>query len=247
VWGALVAGTDEPEPLPAGTEQRLASFAELIGTAISNATTRSELIASRARIVEAAYEQRRRIVRDLHDGAQQRFVQAIMALQLARGRANVPADLRGLVDEALDQARAGLAELRELARGIHPAILTNYGLAAAIEALADRATVPVEIDIAEARYPPAVESAAYFVVAEALTNVAKYARATRASVTATQAEGRLELTITDDGVGGARRATGGGLLGLDDRVTALHGTLSIHSPAGSGTRVHAEIPLALAD
>jgi PAS domain S-box-containing protein len=245
VWGALIAGTDEPDPLPAGTEQRLATFAELIGTAISNATTRSELIASRARIVEAAYEQRRRIVRDLHDGAQQRFVQAIMALQLARGRPDP--EIRGLVDEALDHARAGLGDLRDLARGIHPAILTHYGLAAAIESLADRAAVPVEIDIAEARYPPAVESAAYFVVAEALTNVAKYAHAKRASVTATEADGRLELTITDDGVGGARRAAGGGLLGLDDRVTALHGTLSIESPAGSGTTVHAQIPLALAD
>jgi PAS domain S-box-containing protein len=247
VWGALIAGTDERDPLPAGTERRLASFAELIGTAISNATTRSELIGSRARIVEAAYEQRRRIVRDLHDGAQQRFVQAIMALQLARGRPDLRAEIRGLVNEALDHARAGLGDLRDLARGIHPAILTHYGLAAAIESLADRATVPVEIDIAEARYAPAVESAAYFVVAEALTNVAKYAHATRASVTATEADGRLELTITDDGVGGARRAAGGGLFGLDDRVTALHGTLSIDSPAGSGTRVHAEIPLALAD
>jgi signal transduction histidine kinase len=242
-WGVLIAGTDELEPLPKDTELRLASFAELVGTAISNTTTRSELIASRTRIVEAAYEQRRRIVRDLHDGAQQRFVHATIALQLARGRSDLPDDVRELVERALEDARAGMDDLRELARGIHPAILTDHGLAAAVEALADRAAVPVDVDIPEVRYPASIESAAYFVAAEALTNVAKYARATTAAVRVTEVGGRLVVTISDDGTGGARRSRGGGLAGLEDRVMALHGTLTVDSPAGSGTTIRAEIPL----
>jgi signal transduction histidine kinase len=242
VWGALIAGTDEPEPLAPGTEHRLAEFAELIATAVANATARSELVASRARIVEAAYEQRRRIVRDLHDGAQQRFVQTIMTLQLARRRSD--GDVAGLIDEGLESARAGLDELRELARGIHPAILTNHGLAAAVESLADRAPVPVEVDVPETRYAPAVESAAYFVVAEALTNVAKYARASAVRVTAAEVYGRLRVEVRDNGIGGARSAEGSGLAGLQDRVAALDGALTVTSPLDGGTLVRAEIPAA---
>jgi signal transduction histidine kinase len=244
VWGALIAGTDEPEPLPRGTEHRLAEFAELIATAVANATARSELVASRARIVEAAYDQRRRVVRDLHDGAQQRFVQTIMTLQLARRRSDDDPDMAGLIDEGLESARAGLDELRELAHGIHPAILTNHGLAAAVESLADRAPLPVEIDIPDERYPPSVESAAYFVAAEALTNVAKYARANSVRVTAATVDGRLRLEVRDDGVGGARWSSGSGLSGLEDRVAALDGALTIDSPPGGGTCVGADIPLA---
>jgi signal transduction histidine kinase len=242
VWGALIAGTDEPEPLPPGTEHRLAEFAELIATAVANATARSELVASRARIVEAAYDQRRRVVRDLHDGAQQRFVQTIMTLQLARRRSDDDPDLAGLIEEGLESARAGLDELRELAHGIHPAILSNHGLAAAVESLADRAPLPVEVDIPDERYPPSVESAAYFVAAEALTNVAKYARATAVRVTAVQVDGRLRLEVRDDGVGGARWSSGSGLSGLQDRVAALDGALTIDSPPSGGTLVTAEIP-----
>jgi signal transduction histidine kinase len=232
VWGALIAGTDEPEPLPAGLELRLASFAELIATAVSNAASQAELLASRARIVEAGDEQRRRVVRDLHDGAQQRLVNAVMTLQL------------GDVDAGLEHVRAAIAELRELARGIHPAILTDHGLAAAVEALADRAPLPVAVEIPEARFPPLVESAAYFISAEALTNVAKYAHAHRAHVKAEAVDGRLELTISDDGVGGAQASAGGGLRGLQDRAAALHGTVAIDSPRGAGTRISVVLPIA---
>jgi signal transduction histidine kinase len=239
VWGALIAGTDDPEPLPAGLEQRLSSFAELIATAISNATTQTELVASRTRIVEAADEQRRQVVRDLHDGAQQRLVEAIMTLQLAQARGEGTA----LVTEAVEQVRAAIAELRELARGIHPSILTHRGLAAAVEALTHRMPLPVDVEIPNNRYPPSIESAAYFVVAEALTNVAKYANAETARVTASASDDCLTLTIEDDGMGGARPSAGSGLGGLHDRITALSGTLTVESPWGSGTRIRAEIPL----
>jgi PAS domain S-box-containing protein len=245
VWGALIAGTDEPEPLPAGTEHRLASFADLIATAVSNATTRSELIASRARLVQAADEQRRRVVRDLHDGAQQRLVHAVMTLQLAHARDDATPDLDRLIGEALEDTRAGIDELRELAHGLHPELLTHRGLAAAVEALADHAPIPVHVDIPEQRYPTPVESAAYFLAAEALTNVAKYACASTARVTGAGTTDRLVLTIEDDGVGGATPSPGSGLAGLHDRVAALAGTLVVDSPPGAGTSIRAEIPLSL--
>jgi PAS domain S-box-containing protein len=244
VWGALIAGTDEPQPLPTGTEDRLAGFAELTATAVSNATARSELLASRARIVEAADEQRRRVVRDLHDGAQQRLIHAVMTLQLAHAHDDAPPELSRLVADALEDTRGAIEELRELAHGLHPAILTHRGLAAAVDALADRAPLPVHIDIPEERYPAFVESAAYFIAAEALTNVAKYANASTASVTATSSAGSLRLTINDDGTGGAVPSPGSGLSGLRDRVSALEGTLTIDSPPGRGTRIRAELPLA---
>jgi len=243
VWGGLIAGTDEPQPLPPGTELRLANFAELIATAVSNATARSDLLASRARIVEAADEQRRRVVRDLHDGAQQQLVNTIMALQLAQSHTDVHPEVAGLIDESLRSAQAGIEELRELAHGLHPGILTNRGLAAAAAALAERAPIPVQVDVADTRYPPSVESAAYFVIAEALTNVAKYAAAGVARVSAAEVDGRLCLTVDDDGAGGAQPSPGSGLSGLADRVAALNGALSVDSPAGGGTRVRAEIPL----
>jgi PAS domain S-box-containing protein len=238
VWGALIAGTDDPERLPAGLEQRLSSFAELIATAISNATTQTELLASRTRIVEAADEQRRQVVRDLHDGAQQRLVEAVMTLQLAQARG----EGTPLVAEGVEQVRAAIAELRELARGIHPSILTHRGLEAAVEALTHRMPMPIALQIPNDRYPPSVESAAYFVVAEALTNVAKYANANTAGVVATSTDDCLILTIEDDGVGGARPSVGSGLSGLHDRITALSGTLTLDSPPGRGTRIRAEIP-----
>jgi PAS domain S-box-containing protein len=243
VWGALIAGTDEPQPLPPGTEIRLSSFAELIATAVSNATARGELLASRARIVEAADEQRRRVVRDLHDGAQQRLVHAVMTLQLAQTGRNVPPDLKPLLDEGVEHTRSAIDELRELAHGLHPAILTHHGLAAAVEALAERAPLPVTVDIPDERYPTPVESAAYFIAAEALTNVAKYAGAQAARVTARQVDRRLCLAIEDDGVGGAALALGSGLSGLQDRIAALEGTFTIDSPVGGGTTVEADIPL----
>jgi signal transduction histidine kinase len=243
VWGALIAGTDEPEPLPPGTEHRLARFAELIATAVSNATARSELLASRARIVQSADEQRRRVVRDLHDGAQQRLVHAVMTLQLAHGESDAPPELVRLMGEALEDTTAAIEELRELAHGIHPALLTARGLAAAVVALADRAPVPVRVEILEERYPAFVESAAYFVAAEALTNVAKYAAASAARVAVARGSDSLVIEVEDDGVGGATLATGSGLAGLRDRLAALQGNLVVDSPPGRGTRIRAEIPL----
>jgi signal transduction histidine kinase len=243
VWGALIAGTDEDEPLPMGAEHRLARFAELIATAISNATARADLVASRVRIVEAADEQRRRVVRDLHDGAQQRLLQAVMTLQQVQARSDLSSETQALVEDGLVHSRSAIDELRELAHGIHPAILTHHGLGAAVDGLAERAPLPVDIEIPDDRYPTAVESAAYFVVAEALTNVAKYAQASAACVTASRVAGDLVLTVEDDGVGGARPAPGSGLSGLFDRLTVLDGTLTVDSRPGGGTRIRAVIPL----
>jgi signal transduction histidine kinase len=245
IWGALSAAWPKGEPMPAGAEDRVAAFAELVSYAIENAETREELAASRARLVQAADEQRRRVVRDLHDGAQQRLVHAVMTLQLAHGRGDAPPELERLVGAALEDTRAAINELRELAHGIHPALLTHRGLAAAVEALADRAPVPVHIDIPEQRYPTSVESAAYFIAAEALTNVAKYANASTARVTATDSADRLVLAVEDDGAGGATPSPGSGLAGLQDRAAAVDGTLIVDSPPGAGTRIRAEIPLPL--
>jgi PAS domain S-box-containing protein len=246
VWGALIAGTDESEPLAPGTEHRLASFAELIATAVSNAAARAELIASRARIVTAGDEQRRRVVRDLHDGAQQRLVHALITLQLAHGEDDAGPKMAALVGDALEDTRRAIEELRELAHGLHPPVLTTRGLAAAVEELADRAPVPVRLDVPDQRYPPVVESAGYFIVAEALTNVAKYAHASTAQVTVTRTAKSLVVAVEDDGVGGAMARPGSGLAGLLDRVAALDGKLTIDSPRDAGTRVRAELPLSAA-
>jgi PAS domain S-box-containing protein len=199
----------------------------------------AELAASRIRIVDAADEARRKIERDLHDGAQQRLVR--IALQLALARAHVADPVAGpLLDELSQELQTALAELRDLARGIHPAILTDFGLRTALEGLADRAPVPValRVDLAE-RLPPSLEAAAYFIAAEALTNVAKYARASMASVSVGWEGEQLLVEIADDGVGGADPAGGSGLRGLADRVEAIGGTLAVVSPPGRGTRVRA--------
>jgi PAS domain S-box-containing protein len=202
-----------------------------------------EVRASRSRIVEAADEQRRRLVRDLHDGAQSGLVRIVLALQRALRGGDVPGEARTLVGDALDNARAAISELRELAHGIHPAVLTRSGLAAGVRAMADRAAVPVVVEIADERYPEPVELAAYFVAAEALTNVSKYARASTARVTTTRTANHLVLTVADDGVGGARASAGCGLAGLADRLAALDGTLTVSSQPGHGTHIRAEIPL----
>jgi PAS domain S-box-containing protein len=203
-----------------------------------------EVRASRARIVEAADEQRRRVVRDLHDGAQAMLVRVVLGLQLALGAGEVPDEVRANVNEALGDARLAIDELRELARGIHPAALTRRGLAAAVKHLAERAPVAVSVEIADDRYPNSVESAAYFVAAEALTNVAKYSGASSARVSASRDAQQFVLTIDDDGIGGAVGSVDGGLAGLSDRLAALDGTLSVSSPPGEGTHIRAEIPLA---
>ena len=204
-----------------------------------------ELHASRARIVAAGYEERRRVERDLHDGAQQRLMAVAMTLRLARGKLeSEPAVTGSLLDESIEELAAATGELRELARGIHPAVLTDRGLAAALSGLAGRSPVPVEVlETPAERLPAAIESATYFVIAEALTNVARYAHADSATVRVARDDGVVEVEVRDDGVGGANPAAGTGLRGLGDRVSALDGELAIESPGGAGTTVRARIPL----
>ena len=242
-WGVMVTAMCQPQTLPLDTESRIAQFTELIATAISNIQARTDLAASRARIVAAADDERRRVVRDLHDGAQQRLVHTVIQLKLAlrelRG-SGTPAE--AYMAEALDQGEEAMAELRELAHGILPAVLTRGGLRAGVDALATRVPLPVGNDVSSDRLPPPVEATAYFVVAEALTNVAKHARASAVSVTAhVEDDALLRVSVRDDGVGGALPATG--LLGLADRVSAHDGRLRVDSPAGAGTLVEATIPL----
>jgi signal transduction histidine kinase len=203
-----------------------------------------ELRASRARLVAAGDAERRRLERDLHDGAQSRLVALSLLLRAARRRAGEDRELAGMLDEAQDELQTSLAELRELARGIHPAVLSRHGLAPALDGLAARAPVPVTLEAADAeRLPPPIESAAYFVVAEALVNVAKYASASQASVRVAREGERLTVDVADDGIGGADAERGSGLRGLADRVAALDGTLTVESPVGGGTRLRAELPL----
>jgi signal transduction histidine kinase len=243
LWGVMVATSPEAGSLRADTESRLENFTELVATAISNTEARAELAASRARIVAAADEERRRVVRDLHDGAQQSLVVTIMTLKQARQALEANDELASeLVNKAIEQTESANAELRELAHGILPARLTHGGLRAAVDALASRMPVAVENGVSVGRLPAAVEATAYFVVAEALTNVAKHARAERAAVTARLEDGTLVVHVRDDGVGGAQR-NGSGLTGLTDRLAALDGELRVESPADRGTVVAATIPL----
>jgi signal transduction histidine kinase len=203
-----------------------------------------ELRASRARLVEAGDAARRKLERDLHDGAQARFAAVALLLRTARKRADGQPELAELLDRSIEELRTGLSELRELARGIHPAVLTDRGLEPAIQALVSRVPVAVTVDAdVEERLPDPVEVAAYFVVSEALANVAKYARATHATVEVRRVNGSVRVQVTDDGIGGADVSEGSGLRGLTDRVAALDGTLELESPAGRGTRLHAEIPV----
>jgi signal transduction histidine kinase len=199
-----------------------------------------EVRASRLRIVEAADAERRRVERDLHDGAQQRLVALAMRLQIAKRRSPGESEL---LDEATAELETAIGEVRGLARGIHPTILTETGLAAAVDALAERTPFPVAVDIDDQRYDQQVEAAAYFVIAEALTNVARYASATEARVKATEEDGRLVVTVADDGRGGADLAAGTGLRGLMDRLAAAGGNLTLTSPPGVGTIVRADLPL----
>jgi len=216
-----------------------------VDTAIANAENLTELTASRARVVAAADETRRRIERDLHDGAQQRLVSLSLALQAAQ--AAVPPQL-GELEGELERVAKGLAgvldDLQEMARGIHPAILARGGLEPALKTLARRCTVPVELDVrGVARLPERVEVAAYYVVAEALTNAAKHAHASVVHVDVEAADHALGLRVRDDGNGGADPARGTGLIGLKDRVEALGGTITVHSPVSAGTSLRAEFPL----
>lgn len=243
LWGAAVVGAQNGEPLPGDTETRLADFAELVATAIANADARRELMASRARIVAAGDEVRRRIERDLHDGAQQHLV--ALTLQLRTLQAALPAESTqaqqlSLIGDGLSEANE---ELRLMSRGIHPTVLSLGGLRPAFRALRRRATIPVALDInVDGRLPESVEVAAYYVVAEALTNAAKHAQASLVTVTAEVTDARLLLSVSDDGVGGAAIGDGSGLVGLKDRVEALGGHLQVSSTDRTGTTLSAEIP-----
>jgi signal transduction histidine kinase len=244
-WGALVIGSSLAEILPPETEARIGDFADLVATAISNAETRAELTASRARIVTAGDHARRRFERDLHDGAQQRVVS--LGLELRAVEVSIPPEHQELADRVSDVV-AGLAgvstELQEISRGIHPAILSKGGLGPAIKTLARRSAVPVALDLdVDRRMSESVEVAAYYVVAEALTNAAKHSQASEVSIRATVADAELRLSISDDGFGGAVAGKGSGLIGLKDRVEALAGHLDISSPAGSGTTLVVVVPL----
>jgi signal transduction histidine kinase len=245
LWGVMIARSRPEQPLPTDTEARLASFTELVATAIANTESRAALAASRARIVAAADETRRRIERDLHDGIQQRLVS--LGLEVRGAQATVPpqlGELEGALARIADELASAFDELREISRGIHPAILSEGGLKLALSALCRRSAVPVELGLrTEGRLPERVEVAAYYVVSEALTNAAKHAHASVVNVEIATQDAILRLAIRDDGIGGADPGQGSGLLGLSDRIEALGGTLQVTSPAGNGTTLLVEIPL----
>jgi signal transduction histidine kinase len=245
LWGVMIAASRQ-DPLPPETEARLARFTTLVATAIANAEARAALTASRARIVAAADAARGRIERDLHDGAQQRLVSLALRLRMAQG--SLPPEAGG-VTELLGDVAEGLTsvldELRELARGLHPAALAEGGLRPALKTLARRSPVPVRlIDVGvDQRLPQPIELAAYYVVSEALTNTAKHAAATDIEVRVAADDGVLRVRVHDDGRGGADPALGSGLVGLADRIEALGGHISLHSPPGEGTTVEIAFPL----
>jgi signal transduction histidine kinase len=254
LWGVVAAvSTHEERPLPADTEVRLAGFTELVATALANTEAQAQLTASRARIVAAADDARRRIERDLHDGAQQRLVSLALGLQAAHAAVPPDADeLATQLDSLTAEVTSTLDELRELARGIHPAILAEGGLPPALRTLARRCTLPVELDVrADRRLPEPIETATYYLVAEALTNAAKHAHASivhvEVGIAGATTDGRagdvLRVCVRDDGRGGAHIAGGSGLVGLKDRAEALGGRLQVHTVPGGGTAVDAELPL----
>jgi PAS domain S-box-containing protein len=243
-WGAMTVSDQEPPPLD--TEERLEKFTELVAAAIANAESKSELAASRRRIVAASDEARRRIERDLHDGTQQRLVSLSLALRAAE--ANVPPDTGGTLRSELSSIAVGLADavadLQELSRGIHPAILSQGGLGPALRTLARRSTIPVELDVRTGtRLPEPIEVAAYFIASEALANSTKHAQPSRIEISLAPYDGSLRLSIRDNGVGGADPARGSGLVGLTDRVEALGGTIDIESAPGVGTSLVVTLPL----
>jgi signal transduction histidine kinase len=245
LWGVIAASSKREAPFPPGTESQMADFTKLVATAIANAESRSALAASRARVVAAADETRRRIERDLHDGIQQRLVSLGLELRMAQSEvAAVAPTLGQKLSQVLEELKEAIDDLREVSRGIHPAVLSEGGLGPALRTLARRSAVPVELELgAEERLPEPVEVAAYYVISEALTNTAKHARASYARVAVQQRDSVLWLSVGDDGVGGAEPAQGSGLIGLRDRVEALGGSIQITSPAGEGTIIAVELPL----
>jgi signal transduction histidine kinase len=246
VWGAVVVATADTDPMVADTEDRVARFTELIATAVSNAEASVALTASRARLVAAGDEVRRRIERNLHDGAQQRLV--TLALKLRNVRDTVPgesADFRGQLLSIESGMNDLLDELREISRGVHPAVLSQAGLTPALRSVARTAAVPVRLEVEDVkRLPEAVEVAGYYVVSEALANASKHAQATVVDVAARVADDTLRIRVCDDGVGGADPALGSGLIGLQDRVEALGGSLLVASAKGVGTTIEVDLPIA---
>ncbi|WP_238011822.1 GAF domain-containing protein [Dactylosporangium sp. AC04546] len=245
LWGVAIAGSRHPGAFPADFENRICEFTELLATSIANTESRAELAASRARIIAAADETRRQLERDLHDGAQQRLIS--LSLAMANAESETPPGLPKLKDDLSEMRNAlkGLADdLRELSRGIHPAVLSEGGLQPALKGLIRRSVVPVEGDIRiDGRLPKSVEVAAYYIVSEALTNVAKHARASEVTVRVGRSADALALEIRDDGVGGADPGAGSGLVGLEDRVKSLGGTIDVKSPPGRGTELSVTLPL----
>jgi signal transduction histidine kinase len=242
LWGVLGAATSLAEPLPPDAEARLVSFGELVATAIANADSRAQLMASRARIVAAADETRRRIERDLHDGAQQQLVTLMLDLQLVQ--ADAPPELGGGLSRIAERVSDVLDQVREISRGIHPALLSELGLTGALQALARRSALPVELDLRTGRrLPDQVEVAAYYAVSEALANAAKHAHASVVHVELDTPDTAVQLAIRDDGIGGADPAKGSGLTGLRDRIEAVGGTFDVTSPAGGGTTLLIKIPV----
>jgi signal transduction histidine kinase len=242
LWGAIAVGPGQG-PLAPDVEQRMTEFTDLVATAVANAQSMAELITSRARIIAASDEARRRIERNLHDGAQQ----CLLALALRLRFAAAPHESEEISAELTDVA-AGLVDviddLREICRGIHPAILTRAGLRPALRALGRRSAIPVDMDVRiDGRLPEPIEVGAYYVVSEMLTNAAKHARASAVEVHAEASNGTLRVCVRDDGIGGADPVRGSGLVGLKDRTEALGGTFSIHSPAGGGTTACCELPV----
>ena len=241
--GAITLVQRPSDPMVPAKERLVLALAAQAGLVLRNVGLFEDLKASRQRLVAAQDAERRRLERNIHDGAQQRLLSLSMALGLVRERAGDPS-----LCEELDKVAAGLGEtlneLRELARGMYPAILTDAGLGPAIESLAYRASVPARIESVPAkRLSAPVEATAYFVVSEALANIAKHSKATHATIDARLQDGHLVVEVADDGVGGADTSAGSGLIGLTDRVSALEGSLRVHSPAGEGTRIVAEIPV----
>jgi len=246
LWGVIAASARSDVPFPTETESQMSEFTELVATAIANAENQDELRASRARIVAASDLTRRQIERDLHDGVQQRLVS--LALGLRTAASGIPSDL-DRVEEELGQVASGLTgvldDLREISRGIHPAILAEGGLGPALKTLARRSRIPVELDVrTDGRLPGQVEVTAYYMVSEALTNAAKHAQASVVQVAIEVIDGTLVVEVRDNGVGGADPLRGSGLIGLRDRAEAVGGTIVIQSPTGAGTSLRVELPFA---
>jgi signal transduction histidine kinase len=245
LWGVIAASTKKSTPFPADTESRIADFTELVATAVANADSSAELAASRARVVAAADESRRRFERNLHDGAQQRLV--ALALNLRATLDDVPHELSAIrreLDRAINELAESMNDLREISRGLHPAVLSRGGLVLALRSLARRCPVPVELHLGcDGRYETSSEIAAYYVVSEALTNVAKHAAASKVKVSLDEHGGMIRLCVSDDGIGGVDPRRGGsGLVGLRDRIEALGGSIDVVSPSGGGTTIRAFLP-----